>query len=222
MKIPDDKKVLSSSLLGTGSIESKQSQPKSLEEFVNYWQGLGYKVEQYGERPNLIIFGEDHSKKKAQRPVQSQFIRFIDPQFILHEFLNGFIYNPHTGNLEKQNNRKFARTELLMGAHPPSILKELSQELGFKMVGCDLTEQELDNVTRKLDPRGRKMLSNYSDEVQPYRDDQMVKTIKQYRKDATSENPVICILGNNHIKQIHNLRTLQDSEQGYLYVSQLT
>ena len=205
---------------------SQQRPPASLEEFIDLWKTLGYEVRPHGSKPTLVLFGETHNQgdyENDHTQRQAEFISFAKPPFVLHEFVKGLIYEP-TGDPIKQPGREFGSPldEEIEISHCnfslPKVLKALSTELDFRIIGCDLTLWELEKLKKKLGKVLNKRLDLYSDEVQPPREAQMVKTTREYLPFSSPTKPIVCIIGSSHANTIEQSGVLEGFS--YLYVNQ--
>lgn len=212
---------------------------------LDAWNDQGYQILESGEGYSLVMLGESHFESKHQEK-EVELIYAVKPQFILHEFADGYKYNPKTRLFEKQRGRKFSDLD-----DPPTIsdsahygfpiqIIQASEDLQIPIIGCDLTETELTGVMRNValsNPQdyefievvkyGISMLEKRSDpdyiitpqseELIPYRDQQMVKTITGYSQLA--QGPLVIILGSRHSDDIHNDRYLQQYGFGYAYIN---
>jgi len=216
-------------------------------EIIKEWNDQGYKIEHYGHRVDVLIFSEAHSYPEHQIK-QLQLINIVKPEYVLHESLGGWIYEPLREIYVKQKGRKLNDFDKIN----PSILIEieflsLAKKLDFKIVGCDLTDMECkemakilckvfpekydyDQTNDQIKYREKTPYSLYSSFVPLYdlkedknimhcREKHMVKTIAKYQKK--SEKPLIVILGQAHGEAIHQRKLFQRRKFGYVYIDQV-
>jgi hypothetical protein len=192
------------------------------------WQNPDYIIHAEEPKFGMIILGEAHTDREARKK-QLELIELVHPQFVLHEFLSGWIYDPVSKLFKKQSGRtfdEFIDNDLVETASRDlSDLIEQSEKLGYKVVGDDLTFAEQDAVIEQLydkDP----LLRNYQDiglvpgspQLDAYRDQQMAKTIQEYATHATK--PVIVILGRGHSEPLHQEGMIKQQGIQYAYVDQ--
>ncbi len=199
----------------------------SLETLRN-WQNPDYII--YAEEPNfsVVVLGEAHGDREAGRK-QLELIELVHPQFVLDEFLSGWMYDPVSKSFQKQRGRtfdEFIDTDIRESCsiNIPDIIEQ-SEKLGHTLVGCDLTFAEQDAVLEQLydqDPSLRNYqgigLTGGSPQVMPYRDKQMAKTIQEYAARATK--PVIVIMGAEHGNNLHEKGMIKQQGIHYAYVDQ--
>jgi hypothetical protein len=213
-------------------------------DWLNKWNEPGYRVESYGNSPSVYLLGEAHSARD-QHQKQLELIAMIRPEYVLHELAYGTIYDPKIGKVQIQRGRKFNLYDL-----PPEEIEELPSEypatankVGFKIVGCDLTFAEMDEVEKKLAQQQPEMFeydefiwngmkdgrlikrddpdwmnTRVEDEIIPFRDEFMVTMIQKYQ--ALSLTPIVAVMGAHHGNNIHGKGLLKDKGFGYIYVDQ--
>ena len=197
------------------------------EEQLNQWNSEGYDIEMYGKDISLVIIGEGHNNDEEQKK-QIELIRIVKPEYVLHEFLRGWIYNPETKKLEKQGGRIFNQDDNdPYNINIPLELLAIANEAGFKIIGCDLTGGEFaENQYTKLSSREKKFniddweykIAFIKRESWPLRDKQMIKTILEYRDK--SSKPIVSIMGYHHGDNINNQKILQKRGFSYAYIDQ--
>jgi len=219
-----------------------ESPPRSeliTQETIAIWNDKGYKVEFYGKELKVIVLGESHGYKDIMHK-QLELINEVKPDFVLHEFGAAWIYDPHTDEFKPQPNRKFNRWDI----NPQSIiipvgLVSASKKLGFKIIGCDLTEAEISFAARQIARENPSqyeydeeydllskpdapywIFTNQSKKVMPRRDEKMAEMILTYQ--AKTEKPLLTILGGVHAENIHNGKLIQEKGFGYAFVDQTT
>lgn len=114
------------------------------------WNDKKYHIEKHGDNFSLIVVGETYGNPEFQAK-QVELIRLARPEYVLHEFLAAWIYDPKTQKFEKQKGRKFN----MFDDDPenislPSGLVLAANEMGFKTIGCDLTLGELSRFEKQL------------------------------------------------------------------------
>lgn len=229
-----------------GVNKSFERNPPSLNlEIIKEWNDQGYEIEHYGRNIDVLIFGEAHLYQELQRK-QLQLIDIIKPEYVLHESLGGWIYEPLHEIYTKQEDRKFNDFDKLKPSTFSLIEIEfllLAKKIDFKIIGCDLTDMECKEMAKilcKVFPekydydqangqiKYRKtpyssFLPLYSlkedENIIRYREKHMVKTIATYQKK--SGKPIIVILGQTHGENIHQGELLQRKEFDYVYINQV-
>jgi len=113
------------------------------------WNDKNYHVEKYGNEFSVIIVGETHYNPEFEAK-QIELTRLVRPEFVLHEFLGALIYNPITQKFEKQKGRIFGENDGPEELYLPRGLIQAANEMGFKIIGCDLTQRELTKCEKQL------------------------------------------------------------------------
>ena len=203
-------------------------------------QSPPYEVEFYGKDVSVLILGETHSREGEIRK-QIELIKKVRPDFVLHEFLNGWIYDPETRGYKQQEGREFSEADDMESSHDcPKELIDLANQMGFQIIGCDLTDGELDKIGRSLVARDSEkysysagvlktttgdpenpMISEWvsrSIEGIESREEKMVKLITQYQ--SLSKKPIVIILGDAHRENLVQQGLLKKGGFGYVSISQ--
>lgn len=194
------------------------------------WNDRGYRIERVGSVIRTVLVGEAHYEKDLQQK-QLELIRLLKPEVIVHEFLEGWMYDPAAHGFRRLPYRTFADGETYETDKMPSHILDLSDELQIPVIGGDLTETEYlfaaqiiafrdpahyrfsrFGILNKRDDR-KFAFTSLSEEVQPFRNSRMELTIRQYPRSVT-------ILGQSHSGLIHREKWLQDF--GYIYIDQTT
>ncbi|MCX6724081.1 MAG: hypothetical protein NT155_02800 [Candidatus Staskawiczbacteria bacterium] len=202
-------------------------------EQVDQWNTKGYRVEKHGDNFSVIILGEGHNNEALQAK-QIELIKLIKPKYVLHEFLTGWIYNPETKKCTRQENRIIGSEE--RPQKPADKIITAADEMGFEIIGCDLTETETNLVIDKVCERnpnrfhydenvkaffpnkGVEELTNFSPEIIAFRDKKMADTIIEYQKK--SKKPIVVVMGSDHGKGIHKNKILQRAGINYAFINQ--
>ena len=176
------------------------------------WNNGRYKIEVVGDAPEAILCGERHARGMVILD-QVELIRAVSPDFVLHEFMNGLVYNPKTRMEEMMPGREYDEWDVTRGlsGRPHSLIMDLSDELGFPLVGSDLTRAEKDKVMGRLMAEGSgrphgSVLTDGSDEVMVFRDDKASEVALEYA--GKTRKPLILIGGAEHIINIHQRKLL--------------
>lgn len=173
-----------------------------------------FDIEFHGQNIALILAGEEHHNPLDIK-LQTTLIEGVQPEFVLHEFLSGWIYDPNTKEVRLQDNRR-AYSDLdeenlgLESVDKPVL--EAAKKVGAMIVGCDITFFELDMLERKIAKENpdsyeysEGLLSRSNrDEIitpahsliMPYRDRRIRDTIFDYL--ALTIKPIIAIVGGAH------------------------
>jgi hypothetical protein len=207
-------------------------------EQMRKWNDRDYPIVNYGEEFSVAILGEFHDNIQSTDK-QLELIRLVQPEFVLCEGLRGWIYNPKTEDFEKQKNRIFE--SISDDPYPFSVgtaILTASDEMGFKIIGCDLNQAELNRIEKRYpqifadeneesdeswehEPSyeiDTDAFSSYWYKFHPFREEQMVKSILEYK--GKSLKPIISILGVNHAVNIHSGKLLQKKGFGYVFIDQ--
>ncbi len=180
-----------------------------------------YKLARYGSSIDVVLMGEWHNDVFCQRD-QLRLLRIIKPKYLLHEDLMCWKYSPVSGIFRLQSSRLWPtiEDEDLLCSNPELALTRkfvgAADELGFAIVGCDLTCVEI----------GKKCESSFNywqtDPVHRYgmavRNDFMAEMILRFGRKECGCIPVI--VGNTHASAIHNRRLLTKQGVGYVYIDQ--
>ncbi len=221
-----------------GSIDQFSPSPKehiSLEQIMQWSKGR-YRIEKYGDKYSVVIIGETHGMPQSKEE-QIELIRLIKPEFVLHEFLSGFTYDPKTQKFKAQSGRIITPEDEAMEKVEEKVPQEiilLADEMDFKIIGCDSTDAEIRKAEFQLtiqfpdrykwdDEAGmvrdiKNKKSILVKEVMAMRDNQMAKTILEYQQK--SNRPVMVIMGRTHSQNIHKRQILQGKNFGYLFIDQ--
>lgn len=223
------------------SFGGEREEARKLQDFVKLetieeWNKQGYAIAKYGNEFSVVMLGETHNVEEEQTK-QLELIEVVKPQYVLHEFLTGWIYNPTTRTFEKQNNRTFDdRDQPPINELPPSFISSANR-LGFEIVGCDLTQGELTPIEKDLaqnnperyvyDEKSRSLRSAErptarvtaaSPAIVPFRDELITRRILEYH--GKSSRPLVVIFGASHGRNIHEQKLLQDKGLGYIFADQ--
>ena len=223
--------------------EKLQSHKLSLKrEILDTWNNNRYEIYfSHNKDIRVVIFGEAHQRQQQE---QMDFINIVKPTYLLHESQGGWTYDPNVQKLIKPKSRLFDnvgdhRNVVTATINTMGFLK-LSDKLGFKIIGCDLTDAEIleagkrlclvfpqqyryeesYNLIRRIDDNYR--LLSFEElakdkNIMFYRNRHMVKMITKY--EALSEKPIVVITGGAHGDNIHETM-LQQKKFGYAYVKQ--
>ncbi len=146
--------------------------------------------------PKLIIFGEEHFNDKLIG-AQIELIRFLQPEYVLHEFQGSRPYNGDSlyqsivirnGEDSEIQNREI------------NLFRLLSQHLGFRLVGADLSASQafsrpydsVEDIHRNREVNG------------------MARTMADYTRK--SRKPVIAIVGAYHSHPASPIHPILESE----------
>ena len=163
--------------------------------------GIEYKVTQYGRKPTMYVWASAHVADSGWSDfhAQTEFIKNLRPPIVLHEFFLDVIYNPKTGLYTKRDTGKSA-TEFQNRLERSSdilietrAVKDLADELGHKVVGCDSRADQYDVVPDSE------------------RESEQADVIKRY--NGTSVKPHITITGAIHCLPTSNLNRLLKREK---------
>jgi hypothetical protein len=223
--------------------EIPQSQKLFLDrKFLEEWNNSRYEIHYSPNKPiRVIIFGEDHQRQQQE---QVDFINISKPKYLLHEGQGGWIFDPNgTKTFIKPQRRLFDNVgdNVVVSTVNTTRFQNLSKKMGFKIIGCDLTNAEIiekgkrlslifpqqyqyeevsNSIWRTDDNYHRLSWEELTKDknIMFYRDSQMVKTIKKY--EALSEKPIVVIMGGAHGDDIHENKMLQHKKFGYAYIKQ--
>lgn len=184
----------------------------------------------------IVILGEVHQRQQHE---QMDLIRIIQPSYFLHESLGAWIYNPQIQKFIRPKNRLFDNIEDQVSPITIDQFLSLSNELKFKIIGCDLTDAEImeagkrlcvifpqkyqyeehHNAIRRIENPHYDLIEDLGldENIMSYRNRQMVKTITKY--EALSKKPIVVVMGGLHGNTIHE-NMLQRKHFGYAYVKQ--
>ncbi len=122
----------------------------SKESLQKYSDFTGFPVSFKGDRINTIIIGEYH---ELYGDHQVELIDALKPDKLLMEAFDGFIYDPTTSTLGCYNRRVYPgeltqTVDHLNQTNPGGLNRflRLSDKHGFPILGCDLTEYEIDKM----------------------------------------------------------------------------
>jgi len=226
---------------------NNQSEGQSAIELATYeqltgWNDRKYQIETSGEKFSVVILGEDHYDTDMHEK-QIELITIIRPEYVLHEALKGWIYDPATEKFEKQQGRRFfnegspdAQMEESLTLNIDPVLARASKDVGFKIVGCDLTGAETISAEREIAQKypdrftydeeiqllekndDSDWISTPSQEMAPFRDGKIVQVILAYH--GQGRKPLFTIVGAAHGRRIHDQELLKGKVQGYAFVDQ--
>lgn len=217
--------------MGTPSPELTENDTVTYEQ-IKQWNSEGYRMEKHGDNFSVVIIGELHGRPDLQEQ-QVNLIKSIRPDYVLHEFLQGWIYNPETQEFSKQEGRKVRDED---GNEIPEAIIAAANEAGFKVIGCDLTNIETSLVIDKVYKRnpgkyhydsfveeyvpneGVEHLNILDPEIMAFRDKKMADTIIEYQKK--SKKPIVVIVGADHGKGTHKNKILQRAGISYVLINQ--
>ena len=208
-------------------------------EVIDKWNDKKYKVEKVGQRFSVVMLGETHNNAETQQK-QIELIRIIRPEFVLHEFAFTWMYDPKTKIFKPQSGKLHDQGPDMSDKEFKRDLARLTIEadaLNFKIIGCDLSQEELIKFEQRLaqdypkkykysPERGRVIkirdplydFTAHSKELQPFREKRMMDTILECHQK--SSKPIICIMGDGHARAIHRNKFLQRKSIDYIYVYQ--
>ncbi|OGZ63214.1 MAG: hypothetical protein A2639_02035 [Candidatus Staskawiczbacteria bacterium RIFCSPHIGHO2_01_FULL_34_27] len=200
-------------------------------EQLDKWNDKKYHIEKFGDNISVVVLGEKHTNTEFTEK-QLELINIIKPEYVLSEFWNGWIYNPKTQKFEQQNDRvfdknyDFKRVGMKLINLPPEDIKLIlaANKISFKIVGCDLTMGELKEIAKQFPDKYANKPDYFigvigaDNEVMPFRDEQMVKTISEYQQKSLK--PIISIMGWHHGDSIHNQKIMQEKGFGYAYINE--
>ncbi len=171
-------------------------------EVLNAWLiEQGYTL--VSQDTQALILGESHWEYLLEKE-QEELIRLARPDFLLHEGGHVLFYDPQVGKEEPLFG--FSRQEL--EAHcmlVPSFVFRRADELGFKIIGCDLGVLEKRSFDYQMADR----------------EERMGERIAEYARKTSK--PVIAILGAKHVQPesaIHGV--LDRNKVNYVIANQLS
>lgn len=191
-----------------------------------------FDIEFHGENIALILAGEEHHNPQDIK-LQSALIEAVKPEFVLHEFLSGWIYNPNTKEVRLQDNRR-AYTDpdeenLGLESVDKPVL-DAAKKVGATIVGCDITFFELDMLERKIARENpdkyeyfhgllsrsnpNEIITTAHSLIMPYRDKQIKDTTFHYL--TLTRKPLIVIVGGAHADNLSQGNMLDG--KGFDYV----
>ena len=138
--------------------EPSATQPPSFreeipEELLRSWNTNNFSIETYGETYSVIMLGEGHHDSGAPgaQAKQVELIELIKPEYVLYESLKGLIYDPKAREFRKQANRRFNLDDLdTHDNKPDKPIMEAADKIGFTIVGCDITSEELKVIEKTI------------------------------------------------------------------------
>lgn len=191
-----------------------------------------FDIEFHGQNIALILAGEEHHNPLDVK-LQSALIEAVKPEFVLHEFLSGWIYDPNTNEVRLQENRRAYTDPEQENLGLKSVDKpvlEAAKKVGATIVGCDITFFELDMLERKIAKENPDryeyfyaLLSRSNPDeiitpahslIMPYRDEQIKDTIFHYL--SLTRKPLIVIVGGAHADNLSQGNMLDG--KGFDYV----
>jgi len=221
-------------------LEENNKEISSAREYIDAreldrWNNKGYNIELSDDSGNysIVMIGESHLDEE-QWQKQIELVRLIKPEYVLHEWLGGLVYNPETEKFEGDDYGKedyvtdvMKKNNPDIGAHGlPAQLYSLSKELGFKIVGCDLTKSEMARVEDSFgeEEAGIKKEGLYlpgtGKNIMRVRDMEMADTMLKCQGE--SNKPIVAIVGFEHGDSINSQHLLQEKGAfGYAYINQV-
>ena len=146
--------------------------------------------------PKLIIFGEEHFKDELIK-AQVELIRFLQPDYVLHEFQGD---RPYSGNPMYQSLVIGNNEDSEIHNNEINLFRLLSQQLGFQLIGADLSARQ--SFSRPYDS---------VEDIHRYREiDGMARTMIEYTRK--SRKPVIAIVGTYHSHPASPIHPILESE----------
>ena len=170
-----------------------------------------------GASPQDVLWGENHEPQKML--AFFDLIAHLRPNYVLHEFFDTRIYNPTTQ--EKGFRRTSSRNEQQDEYITPQIgiMIKAAQELGYTLVGCDLTHQEKEDllhakletsaIYRQFGSIRTKAIffelgvpydenSQLQDAIDPERHQEMVDVFLDFK--IKTDKPLVTIVGRHHLE----------------------
>lgn len=207
---------------------------------LDQWSGGRYEIYISSNKGvKVVILGEAHQRQQQE---QMDLINIIKPSYLLHESGGGWTYDPAIQKFVKPKGRLFNNVgdHLLIKTATIDQFRELSDNLGFKIIGCDLTDAEILEAGKNLcsifprkyryeEGSGRIFRIDYGyhlfsfdelardENIMSYRNRHMVEIITKY--EALSEKPIAVIMGGTHGDNIHK-DMLRRKKFGYAYIRQ--
>lgn len=201
--------------------------------------GNEYKIISYGTNYSVFLMGEQHGdESQEKKPIE--LIDLIRPEYVLHEITRAWIYDPTERKYKPRDNRRFYEYELEDDAIPSQELINASNRLGFKLIGCDLTDVEINDIEKEIarknpdvyeyvslgKPEDEGVLRKKSNpnfpitsqdpEIIPFRDRHMADMTISFRR--ISQRPIITIVGSFHATDIHKGKLLQQKGFDYVWI----
>ncbi len=167
----------------------------SLEQNLQEWaESKGFTYSGNSNNPKLIIFGEEHFKNGL---IEAQFelIRFLKPEYVLHEFQEGVydgksLYQKNSV-IEDKTSKKYKELR---------TFQVRSHFLGFQLVGVDLSPDQA-----FLTPH------NSIEDFHIRRENEMARIMVEYAKKSIK--PVVAIIGAYHSHQASPIHEILASEE---------
>lgn len=166
-----------------------------------------------GDR-TIIIIGERHDNKtgtdrKLQKHVM-EVIKNLNPNYFLYELLHSAIYDPKYHKLtfrddaereEPENSDEFEKWK-------EGFYYNIAEEYKVKIIGCDLPSCTLNNLD----------LIHHNDRnvINPIREEKMGEIITECSENLKSSEPLIVVLGNDHVKETSKIYNFIKS--GYISI----
>lgn len=190
---------------------------------LNEWNKGEYVIHATHRYASVVILGEYHYQEHLINR-QLELIDLVNPEFVLHEFASGFVYNPTTRLWTRQADRRFddSLEDKKEWEIDPEFLKHASK-LGYTIVGSDMTLQEQRDLVDKLSENDQDLddiMSAVDADLIAERDARMVTTITEYR--GLTRFPLVAVMGATHAKNIHELGLLAQKRISYAIVDQST
>ena len=200
------------------------------------WNSMNYHIETHGRQFSAVILGENHNHGISISE-QGRMIELVKPKFVLHELLGGFIRRPVNKNaFEQQVGRIYNENDMDIVAVPFELMV-LSYRLGFQLVGCDLTTEEMSLYDRKLaaqfpekygydkqhdllidKSRGNRLVLDKAREHRTIREAHAINMISAYQN--MSDRPIVVILSASQARNISKSDDLRTRGFGYAIVDQ--
>ena len=182
-----------------------------------------------GDTINTLVIGEEHWRFSVP---EAKLIRWIEPSKVLLEGLTGFVYDPKQAKLLTQpkswcdpNEQDIIWQALTSdpAIDPTSLLpfKEVSDELGIPIIGCDITLIEMwqkaivkygepeESIMRLLTPGNEIEFLRLTDtRTRVFRDRFIGRYIKKHQGIPTK--PTVAIVGHAHAKYMHDAKILDN------------
>lgn len=169
----------------------------SLDLNLRRWaESKGFKYLANSFDPKLVIFGEEHFKDELIC-AQVDLIKFLQPEYVLHEFQGNRLYN---GDSLYQNIVIRNGEDSEIQNREIDLFRMLSQHLEFRLVGADLSASQA--FSRPYDS---------VEDIHRYREmDGMARTMTEYARK--SRKPVIAIVGAYHSHPASPIHPILESE----------
>lgn len=185
----------------------------TLEQFARRY---GRHYVQHASLPDNVLSGECHGDEHDVKP-QIAFIETFRPAVVLHEFLGIDVYDPSTKSWSKRREESDRTAPYDEDGRQVivDLFKELADDYGFLLVGCDLT---LGERAYLVDARGGEYQSDeairskrhqmglpvngllgvsYLDLVDPERHQEMAEVYQQHRNNPGG---LLMITGLHHVR----------------------